>query len=812
MDHFLQDVRYAWRSLRRQPGFAALAIGTLGLGIGANAAIFSVVNAVLLRPLAYAQPERIVSLSSLWRKTGTRGSVSAPDFHDWHDTTSSFDAMAYYSGGETSVSVAGSADYATVIRGTPGFFKIFGVGPAIGRVLEAADETPGSPFTAVIGYDFWTRRFGGRPDALGATVSFGERSFTIVGVMPPGFRFPTRTDVWYPAWVQPETTSRGAHNYRVVARLKEGVGVEQAQAEMTALAARLEQAYPSSNDGKGAIVVPLLEQLVGDTRPTLNLLAGAVGLVLLIACANVANLLLARATARTSELGVRAALGASRGRLVAQLVTESLILALAAGVLGLVLARWSVAALIAVAPAGLPRLGEVGIDARVLLFALAVSVVSSLIFGVAPALHASRVDLNQSLRQGGRGGALGGGGSRLRGVLVVAEVALAVALVVGASLLVRSFVALGQVSLGFSADHLLVMETSVPTRIDLQNISGAQRATAFYATVLPRLAAVPGVTSVAGIRGLPSARSRFGHESNGGYWLEGGQNPSVVGVRLPQAAFTVVTPGYFKTMQIPLRRGRDFSERDRYDAAFVVVVNDALARQAFGDGDPIGRSLACGLDSLKFMTIVGVVGDVRSSDPSRPPGPEIYMPFEQHPMTATSLAIVARTMGDPMSTSNTFRETIRAANADVPVRASTMNDALSISVATPRFRTLLVGTFAAFALLLAIAGVYGVMAYAVSRRTSEIGVRMAMGAASVDILRLVVAQGLRLALTGIAIGCALAYGLSQLLRGMLFAVTPADPIVFIGVPLALLATAAAATAIPALRASRVNPIQALRSE
>ena len=812
MDQFLHDVRYAWRSLRRQPAFTSLAVITLALGIGANAAIFSVVNAVLLRPLSYSQPQRIVAINNLWRTSGVSASVSAPDFHDWHDTATSFDAMAYYQGGETSVSVAGAADYATVIRATPGFFDVFGTGPAIGRALETADETPGSPLTAVISHDFWTRRFGGRPEALGATVSFGERTFTIVGVMPPGFRFPTRTDVWYPAWVQPETTSRSGHNYRVVARLKDGVGIEQAQAEMTALAARLEQAYPASNAGKGAIVVPLLEQFVGDTRPTLNLLAGAVGLVLLIACANVANLLLARATARTSELGVRAALGASRGRLVAQLVTESLILALAAGTLGLVFARWSVAALIAAAPAGLPRLGDVGIDARVLLFALAVSVVSSLLFGVAPALQASRVDLNQSLRLGGRGGALGGGGSRLRGGLVVAEVALAVALVVGASLLVRSFVALGQVPLGFSADHLLVMETSVPTRIDLRNISGAQRATAFYADVLPRLAAAPGVTSVAGIRGLPAARARFGHESNGGYWLEGGQDPSVAGVRLPQAAFTVVTPGYFKTMQIPMRRGRDFTERDQYDAPFVVVVNDALARQAFGDGDPLGRSIACGLDTPKFMTIVGVVGDVRSSNPSRPPGPEIYMPFEQHPVTATSLSIVARTTGDPMSMANTFRETIRAANGDVPVRIGTMNDALSISVATPRFRTLLIATFAAFALLLAIAGVYGVMAYAVGRRTSEIGVRMAMGAASADILRLVMAQGLRLALTGIAIGCVLAYGLAQLLRGMLFAVTPADPVVFIAVPLALLATAAAATAIPALRASRVDPIQALRAE
>jgi putative ABC transport system permease protein len=812
MDTVLQDLRYAARSLRRQPAFALLAIGTLALGIGANAAIFSVINAVLLRPLAYSQPERIVAINNLWRKSGVSATVSAPDFHDWHDTASSFDAMAYYTGGETSVSADGAADYGTVIRATPGFFAVFGVGPAIGRVLEPSDEVPGSPFAAVISHEFWTRRLGSRPDAIGATVSFSERTFTIVGVMPPGFRFPTRTDVWYPAWVQPETTSRGAHNYRVVARLKAGVGVEQAQAEMTAIATRLERAFPASNDGKGAIVVPLQEQLVGDTRSTLNLLAGAVALVLLIACANVANLLLARATARASELGVRAALGASRSRLVAQLITENTLLAVAAGLLGLVLARWIVAALIAAAPAGLPRLADVGIDWRVLLFALTVSVASSFLFGVAPALQATRVDLNQSLRQGGRAGALAGGGSRLRGALVVAEVALAVALVVGASLLIRSFVALGRVSLGFSADHLLVMETSVPTRVDLQNIAGARRATSFYASVLPRLADVPGVTAVAGIRGLPSARGRFGHESNGGYWLEGGLDPQVVGVRLPQASFTVITPGYFRTLQIPLRKGRDFSVRDQFDAPFVAIVNEALARQAFGDGDPLGRTIACGLDTPRFMTIVGVVGDVRSNDPSRPPAPEIYMPFEQHPATATSLAIVARTAGDPMSTANAFRETIRAMKGDVPMRASTMSDALSLSVATPRFRTLLIGVFAAFALALAIAGVYGVMAYAVSRRTAEIGVRMAMGAASADILRLVMGQGLRLALAGIVLGCALAYGLAQLLRGMLFAVAPADPVVFVAVPIALILTAAAATAVPAFRASRVDPMTALRAE
>ena len=808
METLLQDLRYAWRSLRRQPAFAFVAVATLALGIGANAAIFTVINAVLLRPLAYPHPERVVAITTHWRNTGVRGSVSAPDFHDWHDTASSFDAMSYYTGGETSVSIGGASDYATAIRVTPGFFAVFGVPPERGRVFETTDETPGSPLAAVIGHEFWVRRFGGDASAVGSIVSFGERTFTIVGVMPAGFRSPGETDVWIPAWVQPETTSRSAHNYRVVGRLKEGVALQQAQAEMTAIASRLEAAYPASNDQKGAAVFPLQDQLVGDARSTLYLLLAAVALVLVIACANVANLLLARATARANEIAVRAALGAGRSRLLRQLVTESLVLSLIAGAVGLVLARWGVAALLAIAPANLPRLAEVSVDARVLAFSVLVSIVSSLFVAVLPALQASRADLNVSLRHGGRGGALGGGGARLRAALVVAEMAVAVALVVGASLLIRSFLALGVVDLGFETDRLLVLETSVPSR----DAAGAQRATAFYEQLLPRLAATPGVRSVAAVRGLPAARSRFGHESNGGYWLEGGQDPRTVGVRLPQAAFTVVTPDFFRTLAIPLRRGRDFSARDRAETPFVAIVNEALARQAFGDADPVGRRIACGLDSPEFMTIVGVVGNVRSRDPSRPPAPELYLPFLQHQRTATALAVIARTAADPMSVANAFADTIRRANPNVPVRATTMTQVMSTAVATPRFRTLLVGIFAALALVLAMAGVYGVMAYAVSRRTSEIGVRIAMGANRPAILRLVMGEGLQLAALGIVIGCALALALSQALRGMLFAIAPTDPRVFVTVPMLLLATAAAATAVPALRASRVDPIQALRAE
>jgi predicted permease len=594
----------------------------------------------------------------------------------------------------------------------------------------------------------------------------------------------------------------------VVARLKEHVSVAQAQNEMTAIAARLEQAYPATNTGKSAAVTPLLDFVVGDTRPTLMLLTGAVALVLLIACANVANLLLARATGRTSELAVRAALGATRRRLIAQLMIESLALAVAAGAVGLLLARWGIAAVVALAPAGLPRVAEIAIDGRVMLFTMAASMAASLLFGVLPALQASRLDLNGALRQGGRGGAIGGAGAWTRSVLVVAEVALAVALVAGASLLIRSVLALDRVSMGFNPEHVLVVETSVPAR----DIQAARRATAFYTDMLPRLAALPGVTSVAGVHGLASARRRFGHDSDGGYWLEGGLDPGVVGVRLPQALFTVITPDYFKTMQIALRAGRDFDARDRYDAPMVAIVNESLARQAFEGANPIGRRIACGLDNLSFMTIVGVVADVRAYDPSRAPQPELYMPYLQHPGPATSLAVIARTIGDPAAMAKSFGEAIRAANPEVPTRATTLADTLTGSTATPRFRTWLVAGFAAAALLLAIAGVYGVMAYAVSRRTAEIGVRVAMGADAADVLRLVMRQGLTLAAVGAAVGCVLALALAQSIRSMLFAVAPADPLVFVVVPLGMVATAAVATAVPALRAARIDPIRALRTE
>lgn len=796
----LNDLRYAWRALGRSPAFSVTAILTLALGIGANSAIFSVINAVLLRPLTYPEPDRIVWLANRFVATGNTGQVSAPDFHDWHDRTTSFSAMAYHLGGETSVIIDGTAEYARAIRVTPEFFMVFETPAEIGRVLSREEFDGTGPTAVVVSYDFWQRRLGGGADALGRTISFGQRTFTVVGVMPPRFRFPEKTDIWSAAWIFPETTSRSAHNYRVVARLKDGVSLGQAQAELAALASQLEQQYPTSNRNKSAVVQPLHEALVGSTRSTLYLLLGAVALVLLIACANVSNLLLARATVRTSELAVRAALGAGRGRIVRQLVTESLLLAVVAGAVGLLFAAWGIRALVALAPAGLPYASDIAVDRYVLAFTLAASAIASLAFGVLPAFQASRLDLNETLRRGGRGG-LGAGGARLRNVLVVAEIALAVMLVTGAALLIRSFVALQSVAMGFHTDRLLVAETAVPAR----DLDGARRAAAFYTSLRPQLAAIPGVLSVAGVTSLPT-RMR----SNGGYWIEGGPGPEQQGIQSPQAVFNVVTPAYFQTMGIPILAGRDFTDRDLYDAPLVAIVNRALVKQSFPDKDPIGTRIRCGLDRPEEMTIVAIVDDVRTRDPSLPPMPEIYMPAEQHPRPATALNLVARTSGDPLGIAGRLQEVVRKSSPEVPVRIGTMRSALATAVSAPRFRTVLVGVFAALALCLALAGVYGVMAYAVGRRIPEIGVRMALGAAPRDILQLVLGQGLRLATVGIMIGWTLAIASSRILSRMLFGVAATDPIVFALVPALLLVSTIVACSAPALRAARTDPMHALR--
>ena len=801
----IQDLRYAVRSLFRQPSFALTAILTLALGIGSTTAIFSVVNAVLMRPLPFEEPERIVAVMNYLTRTGsTSTNVSAPDFHDWKRQSQSFEALAYYAGGEWSVTVNGAADYALAFRVTPGFFETLRAKTSVGRLLTEEEQRPGGPLAVVITDAYWRRQFNSDPRVIGTPVKFSDRIFTVAGVLEPGMRFPSRADFYYPAWVQPETASRSGHNYRAIGRLRSDVSIEQARQEMTAIARGLEQAYPETNKGKMVTILPLREFVVGSMQQTLAVLFGAVGLVLLIACANVANLLLVRSSVRAREMVVRAAGGASRARLVRQLLTESAVLGIAAGLVGAWLARLGVRGLIALAPTTLPRINEVQVDADALGFALLIALAASFLFGLAPALQVSRVQLVDGLRQGGKGSSMGARTGWARNAFVIAEVALAVVLVVGAALLARSLAALTAVDMGFDTEQLLVLTTAVPVRTG----ADAPKATAFYRDLLADLRSTPGINSAGGVTSLPTQV-----RSTGGYSVEGGGAADQVGATVPPAVLNVVTPDYFKTMRVPIRSGRDFRDGDRLDAPFVAIINETLARTIFGNGDALGRRIQCGLDSPEFMTIVGVVADVRTGGPALPAQPEIYMPYEQHPRPATSMNIVARTnMSDPLALVETVRRKVSAMNPDVPLKATTMTGTLETASATPRFRAWLLVVFAGVALVLALAGVYGVMAYTVSQRVPELGVRIALGATPQHIMRLILGHGAILAIAGLVLGLVLAFLSGRLLEGLLFGVTARDPIILIAVTAVVAVATLAACYIPGRRAVRVDPMIALRAE
>ena len=803
MDNLLQDVRYGIRTLLRQPGFAATAILTLALGIGATTAIFSVVNAVVLRPLPFDQPDRMVVVTNTNLKTGNRNTtVSGPDFLDWREQSRSFEALTYYQSFETSVTVNNASDYATTTRIAPGYFRVLGATARIGRLLTAEEEGPAGPPSVVITDRYWRRQFASDPRALGSTLTAGQRVYTIVGVTDA--RYPANTDIYHADAIGPANTSRSAHNYRALARLAGGVSVAQAQAEMSGIAAALSGRHPLSNADKGVAVVPLQEVVVGDTRQTLFVLLAAVAFVLLIACANVANLLLARASARGRELVVRAAVGAGRVRLVRQMLTESIVLALVAGTGGAIVARWGVSALLALAPADLPRLGEVTVDMTALAFALAISLAASLVFGLAPAWHVSRVDLADGLRQGGKGSSLGVRGGWARKAFVVTEIALAVSLVMGAGLLGRSLIALAQVDMGFRSDRLVVLKTVVP-------VAGRDqfpRAIATYRGMLEELRAIPGVTAAGAVTSLPTAV-----RSNGGYWIQGGPGPEVLGMKSPQALFTVSTPDYFRTLQVPVVRGRDFNDGDRIDAPFVAIINEQLAKDAFPGVDPLGRTIRSGLDTLEPMTIVGIVKDVRTRGPNRPVQAEIYMPYEQHQGPATALNIVMRTdAADPMAIGATATRQIRSRSPEVPVRVETMDMTIATASAAPRFRTVLLVVFAVVALVLAIAGVYGVMSYTVNQRVPEIGLRVALGASPSDVMRLVLREGASLVVMGLILGGTLSFAGAQFISGLLFGVSARDPLVFVAVAVLVAIAALAACLVPGRRALRVDPLLALRAE
>jgi predicted permease len=800
------EIRFALRSLRSNPGFTILAIAILALGIGANTAIFSVVNAVLLRPLDYREPDRMVMVgnSNRERKLGM-AQLSEPDFDDLHDQATAFDGLACYLGGSgNSVIVGKTAEFGAVVRVSPEFFRVMRADASLGRLFTPEEERAGGPLVTVISDAFWKRRLGGNPAAIGGTVRAYDKVFTVVGVLPPGSTFPAETDLYVARAIYAKNEHRSAHNFQAVGRLKDGVSLEQAQAQLEAIGARLEQAYPLSNRNQSFRAVPVREEMVGPVKNTLYLLLGSVTLVLLMACANVANLLLARATSRAREVAVRAALGAGRWQIARQLLIESAMIAVAAGVAGLSLASWGIEGLVRLSPANLPRLAEIRVDGVVLVFTLGLSLAASFLFGMAPALQTSRVDLNHVLKQGGGRGGVGARAGGLRGALVIGEIAISIVLLVGAGLLMRTFAALTSVPLGFNPDRLLVVQANLAS----STLQQSQRVLSVYDEVLRQVSAIPGVAASAGNTGVPGGPPR----SNGGYYLEGGPGFDKLGMSSPVADFLVTTPGYFRALEIPLRRGRDFSERDRYDADFVAVVNETLARRSFPGEDPIGRRIRCGLDSDNFMTIVGIVADTRAADPAQAPHAAIYMPHWQHPNYGRAMTFVVRTQGEPMAMAEAVRRKVREVNSEIPVKFTTMESRLAQSVASPRFRGILLGVFAGVAVLLAMAGVYGVMAYMVGQRTAEIGLRMALGAGRTSIVGMVLETGARLAAWGLALGFAGALAATRLVESMLFGVKATDPATFLLMAAAVGVVAIAACGIPAWRATRVDPLEALRQE
>lgn len=786
-----RDLRHAVRVLQRSPGFAAIAVLTLALGIGANTAIFSVVKAVLLEPLAYREPGRIVAVQTLWTKTNRAGNVSGGDYSDLAAEPSPFTAATRYAGGELPVETGGQAEFVAAYGTDAGFADVFQLKPVAGRLITP-EEFKTKATVAVVSEGFAVRRFGEANRAVGQVMHLEDSAMTIVGVLPAGFHFPLKAELWFPMpW---ENANRTSGNYRAVALLKPGVTAEAARAHLSTVGARLQQAFPSTHKDKSFTATPLRDLFVERSRMTLWLLMGSVGLVLLVACANVANLLLARATARSREMALRAALGAGRRRLVGQLLAESVLLGLAGGGIGLVLAFAGVDTLLRLAPPNLPRLEEIRVDTAALLFNLAVSLGAAALFGLWPALRAARVDLHDALKQGGARGVLGGGrGEWVRGALVSAEVALALVLALGAGLLFRGFLALNAVDLGYHTEGRLVLTASIPAKTEAQHL----QAGATFERIFAALRELPGVSAAAGVMGLPSGP----YGSDGLYAVEGIHDFSSGQFdKLPHAGFRVTSPGYFAAMDVPLIAGRDFNERDRYEAEPVAIVSATLVRLVFQGRSPLGRRIKCGLDRDVWMRVVGVVGDMRNDNPATPPGPELYMAYRQHPYHANDLH------------SSAARKTIARIDPGIPVKAGTLEQFHSDAVALPRFRTLLLIVFAGLAAALATAGVYGVMSYAAAQRQAEIGVRIALGATGGDVVSLLVGSAARLAAIGLACGLSIALVAGRWIESMLYGIRPHDPLAIGGAVLLLSGAALLAALIPALRASRVDPALALREE
>jgi len=780
-----QDLKYVLRVLTKNPGFTTVTLLTLALGIGANTAIFSVLHAVLLAPLPYPEPDRLAVLFGASR-FGNRIMMSAPDASDLRAQTTVFEDIAVAGYSVSDLAGPGEPERIAGSRITPNLFPVLGVQPIAGRGLQSADDQPAAPPVVVLSHALWQRRFGGDPSAIGKAITLGKQSRTIVGVMPPSFYFPSeKTEYWFPLGSDPLRTMRDARMFHVLGRLKAGATFEEARAEVQTIAARLESAYPNSNKGWRVEVVPLVESIVGDVRPALLIMFGAVGLVLLVACANVANLMLVRGVQRQREIAVRAALGAGRRRIMRLLLAESLVLALLGGAFGVVFAGWGLDALLPLYPPGLPRAAEIRVNTPVLAFTLLLSLGTGLLFGLMPAVRASRTDLRSALKSGVQSGFRTG---RSGGLLVVVQAALAMVLLTCAGLLVKSFLLRTRVS-GFDPSNLLVVDAP-------------ELPPAALNALLERLRSLPGVIAA-------GAGTSFPHAPVMSTEIRIENRPK--STEPAEALFDIVTPGYFRTLRVPLHKGRVTDERDTGASPAVVVINEAMARRYFPGEDPLGKRVHKGKSAEPWRTIVGVVGDVPPYGVDRESRPAMYLPFHQDETRPSKLAV--RTAVPTQEMAAAVRSVIRALEPNAPVIGmATMEEDLSTRIASPRFYTVLLGLFAAVALGLASLGVYGVVSFAVSRRTHEIGVRMALGASSADVLKTVMGEGAALTSVGAAIGTLASLGAARLLTGLLFRVQPADPATFACVPVALLASTLAACWVPARRATRIDPMAALRYE
>ena len=817
MGTLVQDVRYGLRVLRKSPGFAAVAVIVLGLGIGANTAIFSVVNAILLRPLPYRDPSRLMQV---WHVPPpkqfpgmTKFSVSPANYLDWERQNNVFQSMAIY--GFQSYNITGTdqpqALQASVV--SQDFYRTLGVQPLLGRTFTSDEEHSGHNHVLILGYALWKSSFGSNPRIVGSSIKLDDQPYTVVGVMPPNFKFPDWAQLWAPlGWTDQERAVRGNHNYMVIARLRPGTAMQQAQAEMNIISARLQQQYPADDAGWGAVIVPLHEQLVGDVRPALLVLLGAVAFVLLIACANVANLVLAKTVSRRKELAIRAALGASRARILSQVLAETVLLALAGGALGLLLAHFGVRLIVAFLAGQLPRAAEITLDGWVLAFTLGVSVLAGIIAGLAPAWRFTKndFDVHEALKQAASRTETESRGARTRSALVVSEVALSLVLLVGAGLMIRSLWALRSTNPGFDPRNVLTMV--LPT--SATRYPTLQQNIAFWDRVLPRVRALPGVVHAGATDSLPLS----GEGSTQPVTVEG--RPVLPMAEQPEVGVRVFTPGYLEAMRVPLRRGRMLNDGDVAGRPPVTVISAAMARQFWPHEDPIGKHLTLTFSPGIAREVVGVVGDVKMDalDASETQS-MVYVPLAQMTLPpgevwhGFAISLVVRTATAPSSTAAAIKNAVHQVDSAQPVmQVETMEDMVADSISQQRFTMLLLAAFAGLALLLAAVGIYSVLSYSVRRRVREIGIRMALGAQIADVLRLVVMEGMKPTLLGLAIGLAGALALGRVVSKLIYGVSAADPATFAAVSALLATVALAASIIPAYRATRVEPVKTLREE